>query len=187
MAKQNLNAAIRNLPEGSPLVFRIWRRPFQLDASLNKTGEPVRGHPVKSTAKRDRLWLEEGGNQEDMARLKLRGARTGVHFSFDGAVTNTRDSLRLVMWAQKWGRNEELMTALGWRHFGEDLEMGDRDVLLAACDEAGLDRAAASAVLDSDDFGDEVERSHVCYTQWRKEQGIPVAVPWLRPAFRHRL
>ena len=174
MAKQNLNAAIRSLPEESPLVFRIWRRPFQLDGSLNTAAVSTADNPTKSVAKRDRLWLEEGGDARDMASLKARGKRANIAFSFDGAVTNTRDSLRLVMWAQKYGRNEELMTALGWRHFGEDEMMADRDVLLAACAEAGLDQAKALAVLDSDEFGDEVDGTHGKYAGFGREQGIPI-------------
>ena len=116
MAKQNLNAAIRNLPRESPLVFRIWRRPFQLDPSLS-TAAIANPGTTKSVAKRDRLWLEPGGNESDMRNLQFRGQQHNVSFSFDGAVTNTRDSLRLVLWAQSLGRNEQLMTALGWRHF----------------------------------------------------------------------
>ena len=109
-----------------------------------------------SVAKRDRLWHVKGGNTEDMANLMERGAKRGIEFSFDGPVTNSRDSLRLVMYAQKLGRNEELMTALGWRHFSRDALLTDRRTLLDACEEAGLARAGCAAVLDSDAHGDEV-------------------------------
>ena len=175
MAKQNLNWAICSLDDDSPLVFRIWRRPFQLDPTLRK--RPVaKAGATPSVAKRDRLWLKEGGNASDMASLQARGAERGVAFSFDGAVTNTRDSLRLVLWAQSLGRNEQLMTALGWRHFGEDMLMADRRVLLDACEEAGLARRAAADVLDSGAFGDDVDASHTSWNQLRRVTGIPVII-----------
>ena len=177
MAKQNLNVAINALDEDSPLVFRIWRRPFQLDPTLEKTATPTPGAKIRSVAKRDRLWLEEGGDARDMASLKERGAERGVAFSFDGAVTNTRDSLRLVLWAQSLGRNEQLMTALGWRHFAADMEMADRRVLLDACAEAGLSRTAARSILDDGDaYGSEVDASHGSWSAMRRVSGIPVVV-----------
>ena len=195
MAKQNLNVAVNALDDDSPLVFRIWRRPFQLDPTLEKTATPTPGATIRSVAKRDRLWLEEGGDARasfgvatrvyatrdrpslgDMASLKERGAERGVAFSFDGAVTNTRDSLRLVLWAQSLGRNEQLMTALGWRHFGADMEMADRRVLLDACAEAGLSRTAARSILDGDAYGSEVDASHGSWSALRRVSGIPVVV-----------
>mmetsp|Transcript_14756 Transcript_14756/g.45726 ORF Transcript_14756/g.45726 Transcript_14756/m.45726 type:complete len:226 (-) Transcript_14756:38-715(-) len=111
-----------------------------------------------------------------MANLHRQGAEHGVRFSFDGPVTNSRSSLRLVLWAQSLGRNEELMAALGWRHFGEDAPLSDPTTLLDSCVEAGLDRTAAAAVLAGDDYGDAVDASHAAWAGLRKLQGIPLCV-----------
>ena len=183
--------------------------------------EPAPGAATESVAKRDRLWLVDGGDVDDMANLHRQGAEHGVRFSFDGPVTNSRSSLRLVLWAraprrsvcaaapprvgtrlkrtiriscetddlaaprevgstraqaQSLGRNEELMAALGWRHFGEDAPLSDPTTLLDSCVEAGLDRTAAAAVLAGDDYGDAVDASHAAWAGLRKLQGIPLCV-----------
>lgn len=120
-----------------------------LDPLLRTDGTPRPGSNP-SVKKRDRLWhnLSPLGAEKDMEHLRSEADKYNIKYSFDGALTNTRDSLRLVLWAQAcYGRNEELMTALGARHFGQDERMADHKVLLDAVRDIGLDadEAAGSA------------------------------------------
>lgn len=84
------------------------------------------------------------------------GAEYDVEYSWKGLCSSAMDSLRLVLYAQSQGLNEEFMAALGWRHFGQDGELADRRVLLGAAEEAGLPRAGAREVLDSDRYSREL-------------------------------
>jgi len=125
--------------------------------------EPVPGFGHGGVKKRERLWhnVPTQVAVADMQKLKRQGQLYDVKFDFEGALTNTYDSLRLVLWAQTLGLNEELMTAYGWRHFGHNQLMADHTVLLAAAEEAGLDVQQAKNVLESDAFGCSIIRGQV--------------------------
>mmetsp|Transcript_19117 Transcript_19117/g.40648 ORF Transcript_19117/g.40648 Transcript_19117/m.40648 type:complete len:137 (+) Transcript_19117:130-540(+) len=71
-------------------------------------------------------------------------------------TSSAMDSLRMVLFAQEYGRNEEFMAALGWRHFGHGHRLVNHGVLLDAAEEAGLDRAKASAVLKGGAYEEEL-------------------------------
>eukprot|EP00930_Biecheleria_cincta_P033934 TRINITY_DN23484_c0_g1_i1.p2 TRINITY_DN23484_c0_g1~~TRINITY_DN23484_c0_g1_i1.p2 ORF type:complete len:161 (+),score=43.61 TRINITY_DN23484_c0_g1_i1:1146-1628(+) len=94
--------------------------------------------------------------QQGEAMLNRVGPMYGVKYSWDSRCSSAIDSLRLVLWAQSQGKNEELMAALGWRHFGEDQQLADRQVLLAAVEEAGLDRQQAEQMLDRGGYNQEL-------------------------------
>lgn len=84
------------------------------------------------------------------------GKMYDVKYSWTGMTSAQTDSLRLVLWAQTLGLNEEFMAALGWRHYGHGARLADHKVLLEAAEEAGLDRAEAKAVLNSRRYGKEL-------------------------------
>lgn len=80
-----------------------------------------------------------------------------VKYCWTGMTSPQTDSLRLVLWAQSQGLNEELMSALGWRHYGQGARLADHKVLLDAVEEAGMDRAEASRVLKSTRYLEELD------------------------------
>lgn len=130
---------------GSPLVFKIFRRPLPLE-----TGAPPN---LQRAKKGQRLWLgDEEARKQGEAMLNRVGPMYGVKYSWDSRCSSAFDSLRLVLWAQSQGKNEEFMAAIGWRHFGEDKQLADRQELLAAAEEAGLDRQQAEQVIDRGRF-----------------------------------
>lgn len=181
--KQYLHEAIRALDAASPLCFKIFRRPVMLDASLRSTALANNGR------KRDRLWhnLNRHDAEKDMAHLEHEAAKYNIRYSFDGALTNTRDSLRLVLWAQTLGKNEELMAALGSRHFGEDAHMADHKVLLAAVREVGLDVEEATRVLASDDWADAVMAADLARTELPGSRRGFLGIPRLSLSCSHPL
>ena len=69
------------------------------------------------------------------------------------------DSQRMLLWASRFGLQEEFMTAINERHFqrgSQGESASDRATLLAAAQEVGLDVAAARAFLDTDELTHEV-------------------------------
>lgn len=137
---------------GSPLVFKIFRRPLPLE-----TGAPPH---LQRAKKGQRLWLgDEMAREQGEAMLNRVGPMYGVKYSWDSRCSSAFDSLRLVLWAQSHGKNEEFMAAIGWRHFGEDKQLSDRQELLAAVEEAGLDRQEAEQVLDRGGFQRELQET----------------------------
>ena len=67
------------------------------------------------------------------------------------------ESQRLLLWATRLGKAEELMTELNKRHFERRQSVNARAALLEAVEATeGLDVAAASAFLDTNELEDEV-------------------------------
>ena len=66
------------------------------------------------------------------------------------------ESQRLLLWAGRFGLQEEFMTAMNKRHFQQKQSASERETLLAAAEEVGLDTAAATAFLDGDELEAEV-------------------------------
>lgn len=115
-------------------------------------------HYLQRAQKGRRLWLGD----EVMCRagehhLDSVAPAYGVKYSWRGLSSSAMDSLRLVLWAQSLGKNEEFMAALGWRHFSDDAELADHKVLIEAAGEAGLSREEAAQVLASNRFAHELQ------------------------------
>jgi len=149
--KQLLYASLHaRAAAGSPLMFKIWRRTMPLE-----DGAP---EELKTATKGRRLWFDnEPARIQGQKLLDAIALQYNVKYSWEGRCSSARDSLRLVLWAQSHGRNEEFMSALGWRHFSKDLLLGDRNMLLDAVVEAGLDREEADQVLKMGCFAEEVQ------------------------------
>jgi 2-hydroxychromene-2-carboxylate isomerase len=81
------------------------------------------------------------------------------------------DSQRLLLWATKQGKAEELMSELNVRHFERRESVNVRANLLAAAAAAGLDPEATAAFLDTDELKEEV--------RCRNDQLVPLI--WMRP------
>lgn len=94
------------------------------------------------------------------------GERYDIKYCWKGMTSTAWDSLRLVLWAQTLGLNEEFMAALGWRHFGRAARLADHAVLADAAEEAGLDREQAMAVLKSERYSAELQQG---MKKWQKD------------------
>jgi len=103
------------------------------------------------------------------------GERAGIHLDYN-VQTNWQpvDSQRAMLWARQFGKAENYMSALARKHFEERASASHRSTILAAAEEAGLDRESLQAFLDTDELRDEVWRS---YGSTIKEKGIH-AIPY---------
>lgn len=147
-----------------------------------ETGSPPE---LRRAQKGARLWLgDQGARREGENLLSVIGPEYGIKYSWDGYCSSAMDSLRLVLFAQSKGKNEEFMSALGWRHFGRDAKLSERSVLLDAAEEAGLSRKEAQDILEWGRFAKELRE---CSDQWGEKAVISVdqfhkaaAIPLLR-------
>lgn len=85
-----------------------------------------------------------------LPRMNQVFSELGIKYSMGGRTGNTVDSHRLITWAGKQGlaQQDKLMEALFDAYFSQEKFLGDRAVLLEAAAQAGLDTAAAAAVVD---------------------------------------
>ena len=102
--------------------------------------------------------------------MLAQGRAAGIEFDYGvKAQWQPVDSQRLLLWAGRFGLQEEFMSALNLRHFEQKQSASERATLLAAVAEVGLDTDAAAAFLDTDELADAVWRS---YGATIREKGI---------------
>lgn len=107
-------------------------------------------------------------------RFKSLGRATNPPIDFDMDVLfewKPVDSQRLVLWAARFGKQEEVVAALWRLHFESRASLTERDNLMSAAEEAGLDSAACLQFLQSEDLKQDVLDSyhhvtHDCGMHW---------------------
>jgi predicted DsbA family dithiol-disulfide isomerase len=136
-------------------------QPFELNPQMPAGGQDITEH----------LTQKYGSTPEQQAasREAIRQRGEGVGFTFRkegrGRVYNTFNAHRLLHWAelQDPARQHALKKALLGAYFTEGRSPEDREVLLAAVAQAGLDVEQARAVLDSDAYAAEVREREQFY------------------------
>lgn len=133
---------------GGSAVFNltIARKPFFL--------YPGGDHAIKTWGPRvDALYGP--GTRDYLGRL---GRAAGFQFDFSAQLSDTMDSHRLVLWADRLeaGKGEEVAHELGLQYFTAGVPLDDRKNLLSSVERAGLDTTAAEAYLNSDQGRQEV-------------------------------
>ena len=89
------------------------------------------------------------------------GAAAGIEFELDVvAQYQPVESQRLLLWAGRFGLQEEFMGALNRRHFERGESASARATLLRACADVGLDEGAAAAFLETDELERDVWSSY---------------------------
>jgi predicted DsbA family dithiol-disulfide isomerase len=107
--------------------------------------------------------------------MAVQGASAGLNLDF-GVLAQWQpvESQRLLLWAGRFGLQEEFMSALNKRHFEQRQSASARSTLLDAAREVGLDVAAAVAFLDSRELEDVVWKSYGQTIHEKKIHSIPL-------------
>jgi predicted DsbA family dithiol-disulfide isomerase len=137
--------------------------------------EGARGGAGQCRRRRDRKYgadPERSQGSRDIIRTSAAELGFTMATTADSRIWNTFDCHRLLHWAGLEGRQAALKLALFTAHFTDQKSLADPETLVAAAVVAGLDGAAARALLASDAYIAEVRRDQ---RFWR-EQGIN-AVP----------
>ncbi|RFB79427.1 DsbA family oxidoreductase [Methylovirgula sp. 4M-Z18] len=143
VGKRQLARALALRPD---VAVTVRWRPYQLDPTIPPGGLDRREYMLAKFGNLDRL-------QEVHARLIELGGALGIDFHFDGITRspNTLDAHRLIRWAAQSGAQEAIVERLFNLYFVEGSDVGDRNVLCAAAEAAGLDAAAVAARLAGED------------------------------------
>ena len=148
IGKRKLETALAELRRRDPAAEPSVRwHPFQLNPDLPPQGIP-RG---------DYLHVKFGGQTraaEIYARVKAVGTEVGIAFDFDRIEIqpNTLAAHRLIAWAQERedvGLTSDLVERLFQAYFVQGRAIGEPHELAKIASEAGLDLAAAQAMLAS--------------------------------------
>ena len=166
IGKQHMQHALRMLGDEG-LAFAVAWRPFQLNPDM----------PAGGVA-RDEYRRAKFGSLKRSRELdaQVAGAArvAGIEIRHDLMrwTPNTLDAHRLIRLAGAAERQDAIVDRLFQDYFVEGRDIGDRAVLLAAADAAGLDRAAVQASLESDEGRAEVLAEDAAVRQ-AGLQGVP--------------
>jgi len=167
---KSLETALARVPE---VQVDLHFQPFELNPQMVPEGEDIEEHlsrKYRSTPQQ---------RQEIRAHLRQRGADVGFTFT-EGArsrIWNTFDAHRLLHWAglQSAKAQRDLKLALLTAYHTNGKNPGDRETLLAAVREIGLDAGEAARVFDSGEFAEDVRETESLWMD-RGISSVPAVV-----------
>ena len=121
-----------------------------------------------------------GNEDAEFIPLDVLGEQAGVSYKHGvEMVWQPVDSQRILLWAARFGKQEEIADEIGKLHFEEVESNADRETLLKAVAAVGLDVAAAEAFLDTDEMVDRIWWSYGATINYYgiKEHGL---LPYLK-------
>ena len=126
--------------------------PFQLNPDLPDEGIPRQEYLERKFGP---------GHSHSYARVAGVGREVGIDFAFDHirVQPNTLNAHRLMLYGAKQGREDAVAEQLFRAYFLAGADLTDQAALAGVGEQAGLDRRALAAYLESDDGRDDVLRS----------------------------
>ncbi|KAF9426145.1 hypothetical protein BGZ94_006869 [Podila epigama] len=167
IGKKRIEKAITSFkaskPERSNVDFEINWLPYQLDPASSKT-------PI---AKMDMYARKFGPERAPLIRDRMLqvGKEEGIPFSYNGKVCNTLDSHRLIAYAARHGKQNEVVDQLFKDYFEQD-KCGEVPTLIDSAAKVGLDRDDVTRYLNSDDGTTEI-KSAIQQAKAQGVQGVP--------------
>ena len=154
-----LEQALRNLDGQVQAELRF--QPFELNPQMPAGGQDITEH---LTQKYGSTPDEQAASRE---AIRQRGESLGFTFRREGRgrVYNTFNAHRLLHWAELQDATSQhaLKKALLEAYFTEGKSPEDKDVLVAAAVQAGLDAVEARRILDGDTYAAEVRERERFY------------------------
>ena len=147
---------------GNEVSVSLHFQPFELNPDMPPEGEDILEHLMRKY----QITAEQVAQNHE--HIRERGAAVGFIFNMAGRkrTYNTFDAHRLLHWAANVG-DVEAQRRLKWRllsaYFSEGADPSNREVLLAAIDQVGLDVMQATEILDADRWRDEVRQQQQFY------------------------
>ncbi len=167
IGKRRLEKALAMVPD-VPVDIR-WR-PYQLDNTIPETGMD-----------RKEYLRNKFGSDEQAAQVygpvRAAGKDEEIPFEFDKITIspNTLNAHRIIRWAMAEGVQDAAVERLFQLYFIEGANLTDKQVLIAAAVEAGLERAVVERLLESDADLEET-RAEISQAQQMGVTGVPAFI-----------
>jgi predicted DsbA family dithiol-disulfide isomerase len=128
--------------------------PFQLNPDLPEGGIPREEYIARKFGARGKGVYD---------RVTVAGRQVGIPFAYEKMTVqpNTLNAHRLLCYAERAGRQDELAEELFRAYFIEGANITDRETLADVAARAGLDRKAVAAYLASDEDRALIQRADV--------------------------
>jgi predicted DsbA family dithiol-disulfide isomerase len=154
---KSLEQAIERI--GGAVDVELHFQPFELNPQMPSAGQDIAEH----------LREKYGSTPEQLAAnreaIRARGAALGFTFNQRERIYNTFDAHRLLHWAALEGRERELALkhALLRAHFTDGVDVSAHANLVRIAIEARLDGDRARAILESDEYSEDVRKQEQRY------------------------
>jgi len=147
---------MRTLRRRPDLLFELTWRPFLLNPDMPRLGMSRPDYVVRKFGGEDRA-------RRLYTSIAEIGRAEGVPFRFEKIrrTPSSVDAHRLVRYAARFGRADEMVEALFSAHFTDGRDVGDHAVLLTIAQACGLDFAATKRFLASDAEADAVHADNL--------------------------
>ena len=164
VGKRRIEAALAQSGEKDVKVH--WR-PYQLDPTIPEDGLD-RGTYMRAKFK------DESRLKQVHEHLTALGAEVGIRFDFAAIKRspNTLDAHRLIRWAFEAGVQDQVVERLFSDYFERGRDIGDREVLVAAANDCGMDGALVRELLSGDGDVEQV-RAEIAHAQSVGVSGVP--------------
>jgi predicted DsbA family dithiol-disulfide isomerase len=150
VGKRQFERAVAEFEHGDQVEV-VWRS-YELDPRAPAEREGTYAERIAR-----KYGLEVGAARAAISRIINAGSEAGIDFKFEQMRPgNTFDAHRLVHLAKVRGIQNQVKERFLEANFFEGEPIGRRDALERLAAEAGLDAAEVAAVLDSDQYAEEV-------------------------------
>ncbi|OAN57380.1 DsbA family oxidoreductase [Sphingomonas sp. TDK1] len=156
---------------GDAVTAEIRFHPFELNPAMAPEGENI----VEHIGRKYGATPEQSGATRAMIRERAAALGFTMAMGDESRIYNTFDAHRLLHWAGLVGDQRALKMALFTAYFSDGKNPGDRTVLLAAAEQAGLNVADAAKVLNDGLYAEEVRAEEAAW-QSRGIQSVPAIV-----------
>lgn len=146
-------------------------QPFELSPDMAPEGRTVVDHLSQAYGSTPDQILERRAVVADRAAALGFSMKT----SPETRIYNSFDAHRLMQWSGLERRQQALARALFEAYHSRNENIATPEVLLNAAEQAGLDRSEASAVLESDQFAQDVRQAEYVW-QTRGVTGVPAVI-----------
>lgn len=160
------HAHLRRALASSALAVRLRYRPYELNPTMPRTGMDRRDYRSAKFGS----WAHSQALDADVAQAG-RAAGLDFHHERIARTPNTRLAHRLMLWAQTQGDEaaaQQLYGRVFEAYFAEGQDIGQPEVLQRLAEAAGLDGAAAQALL----AGEQGEREVVAAQAQAQRDGV---------------
>lgn len=148
IGRRRLDKAIAQLGSGVEVTVR--HRAFQLNPDAH-------GTTPTSKLLADKYRMSESEVENMQTQVCTIADGEGLCYNLSDTLSgNTRNAHRLLLWAQKYDKQDELLEALYSAYFEKQQEIFSDEGLLAIVSQVGLDKSVAQELLAGSEFESEV-------------------------------
>jgi predicted DsbA family dithiol-disulfide isomerase len=147
IGKRRFERALAQLPADA---FEVGWRPFQLNPDMPREGMDRQEYL--------RLKFGEKGGGKTYTAVEEAGRAEGIPFNFAAIkrTPSTLDSHRLIRFAERIGRQDEIVEAVFRAYFIDGMNIGDQETLVSLAAALGIEEQPVRGYLASNEDEDQV-------------------------------